>query len=188
MRQRINVCCLLGIIFQTPGQGTSDGTFRNRKYFECPKDSGVFVGLDKLTPLEDSPENQNVKRKGGTVQASVTSFIKESLPSFRKGKNEQKSSMEMTEHGLESGQRVVVFIEDKPAKGIVRYIGDENGKKIVGLEMVSINFVDKCWYPCKGRGHNQKTIVSLLALIINIRPLADLSLICMVQGFVLSWG
>ncbi|PFX21247.1 Ubiquitin carboxyl-terminal hydrolase CYLD [Stylophora pistillata] len=124
-----------GVQLLTPGQGTSDGTFRNRKYFECMKDSGVFVQLDKLTPLEDSPENQNVKRKDGAPQASFTSFIKDSLPSFRKGKYEQKSSMEMTEHGLEIDQRVVVFIQDKPARGSVRYIGDENGKKIVGLEM-----------------------------------------------------
>ena len=44
-----------------PGQGTCDGTFRNKRYFTCPPYSGVFVGLDKLRPQED-PDSKSPKR------------------------------------------------------------------------------------------------------------------------------
>ncbi|PFX21245.1 uncharacterized protein LOC111335862 [Stylophora pistillata] len=135
-----------GVQLLTPGQGTCDGTLINRKYFDCPKDSGVFVGLDKLIPrdLEDSHKNQNYERKDKAPEASFKSFCKGLLPSFRK-KNEQKSSMGITDHEIdqrhevdqrhEIDQRVVVFVEGYLARGTVRYIGDENGEKIVGLEM-----------------------------------------------------
>ena len=49
-----NPFSLLFSIFQkNPGFGKSDGTFRNKRYFTCAPDSGVFVGLDKLAPFED---------------------------------------------------------------------------------------------------------------------------------------
>lgn len=41
---------------KNPGQGTSDGTFRNKKYFACRPDSGVFVALDKLAPFVEINE------------------------------------------------------------------------------------------------------------------------------------
>ena len=63
------------------------------------------------------------------------------IPSFLKGKNEQKSS-----HGkkdIKEGQKVVAFLENNhPVKGRVRYIGDHKdpgGNLIctyVGLELV----------------------------------------------------
>lgn len=48
---------------------------------------------------------------------------------------------ELTLEVLEIGQRVVTFIEDHPARGTVRYIGEEedamgNMCTIVGLQMV----------------------------------------------------
>lgn len=63
------------------------------------------------------------------------------MPSFIKGKNEQKSPQERINQVLERGQRVVTFIEDHPARGTVCYIGQEedasgNVCTIVGLEMV----------------------------------------------------
>jgi len=45
------------------GQGTSDGTFRSKRYFTCPVDSGVFVGLDKLTPRDISDSKSPNREK-----------------------------------------------------------------------------------------------------------------------------
>ncbi|KAJ7388256.1 hypothetical protein OS493_038923 [Desmophyllum pertusum] len=47
---------------KNPGQGTSDGTFRNKRYFNCGADSGVFVGLDKLKPKEDLDPPANLQK------------------------------------------------------------------------------------------------------------------------------
>ena len=65
------------------------------------------------------------------------------MPSFLKGKNERKSPQERINqvHVLEIDQRVVTFIKDYPARGIVRYIGEEGDgsghmRTIVGLELV----------------------------------------------------
>ena len=63
------------------------------------------------------------------------------MPSFLKGKNERKSPQERINQVLEIDQRVVTFIEDYPARGIVRYIGEEGDgsghmRTIVGLELV----------------------------------------------------
>ncbi len=65
------------------------------------------------------------------------------MPSFWKGKNEQKFRQKGIVKVLEIGQRVVTFIEDYPARGTVRYIGQEkdsrrNLRTIVGLELVGI--------------------------------------------------
>ncbi len=56
----------------------------------------------------------------------------------------QNSSQNGYDKKLKIDQRVVTFIEDYPARGIVRYIGQEkdssgNLQTIVGLEMVGIN-------------------------------------------------
>ena len=127
-----------------PGLGTSDGTFRNKRYFACAADSGVFVGLDKLTPLEDAADlkSQKPTNKDENTQANFRTPI----PSFWKGKNKQKSSQGKTGHALKSGQRVVAFIRDNPTRGTVRYIGEEkdfsgNVQTIVGLEMVKKKFL-----------------------------------------------
>ncbi|KAL9975206.1 hypothetical protein ACROYT_G012338 [Oculina patagonica] len=112
------------------------------------KSSGVFVGFDKLKlredPGTDSPPSSPKRNKNS--QANIKSRLKDMvMPSFLKGKHEQKSS----KNGIDSvifevGQRVVTFIGDYPAqswkRGTVRYIGQEkdaSGKMrtVVGLEM-----------------------------------------------------
>ena len=68
------------------------------------------------------------------------------MPSFLKGRNEQKLNQDRNGLVLQIDQRVVTFIEDYPARGTVRYIGEGkdssgNVRIIVGLEMVS----NPCW-------------------------------------------
>ena len=112
----------------------------NKRYFTCPPDSGVFVGLDKLTPREvsDSKSASKSPKRDENAQANFESRL---MPSFLKGKSERKLPQERINHVLEIDQRVVTFIEDYPARGIVRYIGEEkdasgNVHTIVGLELV----------------------------------------------------
>ena len=50
--------------------------FGGKRYFTCPPDSGVFVALDKITPLEDSnmksPPDIVVK-----IDQRVVTFVKD---------------------------------------------------------------------------------------------------------------
>ena len=100
----------------------------------------MFVGLDKLTPRDDSKST----KKGESHQSNIASRIKETvLPSFLKGKNEENCAQSDTEKLLKIYQRVVTFLENnRPVRGCVRYIEKDigwNGKTrtTVGLELVS---------------------------------------------------
>ena len=115
----------------------------NKRYFNCPPDSGVFVALDKLKPRR-GPDSEFPKRDEN-AQANFKSRVMDgfmSPSSFLRVKSERKSPQERINQVLEIKQRVVTFIEDRPARGTVRYIGEEedgsgNMRTIVGLEMVS---------------------------------------------------
>ncbi|PFX21235.1 Ubiquitin carboxyl-terminal hydrolase CYLD [Stylophora pistillata] len=130
-------------ILNNPGLGDCDGTFRNKRYFNCAPDSGVFVGLDKLTPREDEQEikSQEHVKKDETTQAKQKARLKDSILSFWKGKREQRSLIGIN-GVLRIDERVVTFIKDSPARGTVRYIGKETDSSgnfciIVGLELAS---------------------------------------------------
>ena len=116
--------------------GTCDGTLRNKRYFTCPPDSGVFVGLDKLTPRDDKDD-----LKSKNIQAKPRSSLMDSILSFWKGKQSQRSSQGIN-GVLQIDERVVTIIGGSPARGSVRYIGKEVDSTgtvytIVGLELVS---------------------------------------------------
>ncbi|KAL9975244.1 hypothetical protein ACROYT_G012380 [Oculina patagonica] len=134
-----NAGTMFGVeLIENPGQGTCDGTFRSKRYFNCPPDSGVFVGLDKLKPREDPDPNSPPRSPN---RDDFKSWLKDTvIPSFMKGKNEQKFPQDRINKVLEIDQRVVTFIEDYPTRGTVRYIGQEkdasgNLRTIVGLEL-----------------------------------------------------
>ena len=70
--------------------------------------------------------------------------MKGAMPSFLRRKDKRKLSQERIDQVLKIDQRVVTFIWDYPARGTVRYIGEEkdsngNVQKLLGLEMVSVN-------------------------------------------------
>jgi len=79
-------------------------------------------------------------------QANFTSRLKDTvLPSFLKGRGDQKQPRERIESVLEIDQRVVTFVKDMPIRGTVRYIGDEKDsssyvQRIVGLELVGNSY------------------------------------------------
>lgn len=112
----------------------------NKHYFTCPPDSGVFVALDKLRPRED-PYSQSPERDENAEANFISRLWDTVMLSFHKGKNKRSLPQERTNQVLKCDQRVVTFIDDCPARGTVRYIGQEkdasgNVHTIVGLEMV----------------------------------------------------
>ena len=43
------------------GRGSSNGSFKGHKYFECGTNCGLFVSLDKLAPKAPSQGNDHSK-------------------------------------------------------------------------------------------------------------------------------
>ena len=96
-----------------------------------------------MTPREDEGDlkSSKIAKKDENIQAKLKSSLKDSILSFWKGKQEQMSFQEI--YGvLKVDERVVTFVNDRPARGTVRYIGEERDSTgnvyiIVGLELVS---------------------------------------------------
>ena len=96
-----------------------------------------------MTPREDEEDlkSSKIAKKDENIQAKLKSSLKDSILSFWKGKQEQMSFQEI--YGvLKVDERVVTFVNDRPARGTVRYIGEERDSTgnvyiIVGLELVS---------------------------------------------------
>ncbi|XP_068721138.1 uncharacterized protein [Montipora capricornis] len=128
---------------KNPGCGTSDGTFRNKRYFQCDPDSGVFVGLDALMPMDDAEYNSHSKtpKRDEDALASLEAILRDTVfPSFLKRKNDQ-SLQATTVDTLKIDQRVVTFLEynGNPVRGTVCFNGEEkdaSGRVLVGLELV----------------------------------------------------
>ena len=96
-----------------------------------------------MTPRDDKDDLKSTKiaEKDENIQAILRSSLMDSIVSFWKGKRIQRSSQGIN-GVLKIDERVVTFIRDSPARGTVRYIGEEVGSTgnvytIVGLELVS---------------------------------------------------
>ena len=100
-----------------------------------------------MTPREDEGDSKSSKiaKKDENIQAKLKLSLKDSILSFWKGKQEQRS-FQGIDGVLKMDERVVTFIKDSPARGSVRYIGEEKDSTgnvyiIVGLELVgNLNF------------------------------------------------
>ena len=96
-----------------------------------------------MTPREDEDDlkSSKIAKKDENIQAKLKTSLKDSIVSFWKGKQEQMSFQEI--YGvLKMDERVVTFVNNSPARGSVRYIGEERDSTgnvyiIVGLELVS---------------------------------------------------
>ena len=122
--------------------------FRNKRYFTCPPDSGVFVSLDKLTVQEDSDrkssqrKSEYVKGKFIALKEKITEIPKNVFGSKTEGQTQEQRKVDRRSCTLQIDQPVVVFLKDKAVKGFVRYVGgdkDRGGRWyiIVGVELVS---------------------------------------------------
>lgn len=104
----------------------------------CAPDSGVFVALDKLTPVEDSDSNSPESPK--TDGSSPGNFASRIIPSFLKRKSDH--DRKAADCRVKMQERVVTFAGDTPVRGTVRYIGKDKDSRgqvhtVVGLELVS---------------------------------------------------
>ena len=103
------------IIQEKRGLGASDGTFKYTEYFKCKRDCAVFVAMDKLSNPNGEPTNKTV----------------------------QPHPSQKQDDPLKLGDMVTFFDEqDRPMKGVVRWIGRNisqlsSGAKVVGIETVS---------------------------------------------------
>ncbi|XP_067052974.1 ubiquitin carboxyl-terminal hydrolase CYLD-like [Acropora muricata] len=134
-------------LHKNPGFGTSDGTFRNKRYFRCAPDSGVFVGLDKLAPFEDDNNYSEFRtpskspKRDDHGQVNFKSRLDSVFPSFLKVKSDLRFPQPRHFDALKIDQRVVTFCDKgTPFRGTVRYTGDVEDssgyvQSIVGLEL-----------------------------------------------------
>ena len=114
----------------------------------CAQDSGVFVGLDKLAPLEDDNSELRTPSKSPKRddhgQVKIKSRLDSVIPSIFKGKSDAKFPQPRNFDNLKIYQRVVTFSDKgNPLRGTVRYTGDvedSNGhfESVVGLELVGV--------------------------------------------------
>ena len=96
-----------------------------------------------MTPRDDKDDLKSTKiaEKDENIQAKLRSSLMDSILSFWKGKQSQRSSQGIN-GVLKIDERVVTFVNDSPARGTVQYIGKEFDSTgivctIVGLELVS---------------------------------------------------
>ena len=87
-------------------------------------------------------KSSKIAKEDENIQAKLKSSLKDAILSFWKAKCEPRSYEEI-DKVLKTDDRVVTFINDSPARGTVRYIGEEkrstgNVYIIVGLELVSL--------------------------------------------------
>jgi len=144
---------------QHRGHGSTDGTYRNERYFVCEDKCGLFVALDKLSmdcegsTLEKAPQ-------GGQSYASAVSHgwscLQDSGPPADNTRARSQAIMRLPivhddQIGrFKKGDRVVVF--DKKGNrihGTVRWAGKNERmrnyyKFLVGIETVS----SACYYNC----------------------------------------
>jgi hypothetical protein len=95
--------------------------------------------MDKLRQQEAAKS----PKKETTIKTKPPSFIKVIRPiTFRPSKGSHARNKAIAKnHKLKIDQRVVVYLEDREARGTVRYISetlDANGDVAVGIELVII--------------------------------------------------
>ena len=89
-----------------------------------------------MTPRDDKDDLESK-----SIQAKRRQSLMDSILSFWKGKQSQRSSQGIN-GVLQIDESVVTIIEGSPVRGTVRYIGEEvdstgNDDTILGLELVS---------------------------------------------------
>ena len=136
-------------------RGTSDGSFHNKKYFDAPQNSAVFVPVNCL---QLSPEISNGSPRANGSPRKV--FQKQQAPSppLSSSVLSQDTSCEtqVTESPLVLGDRVVWISDGGAEHGVVRWIGhlpDSPEKDLtIGVEFVSTEY---CTYYIRLQGFCQ---------------------------------
>ena len=118
------------------GQGTTDGTFQEIRYFTSNDRCGMFVSLDKLSELPTGGYVPEASRPLGQQPATQIA-----------GKREEKKRRKSKAYRFKVGDRVVAFKKDgTPVCGRVLWVGmyelfDKKNRPFscaaVGIETVS---------------------------------------------------
>ena len=111
------------LIFQgNPGKGVSDGVFRKQRYFQCPPESAVFVGIQRVHKSKLNVQDVAVRQEGAAANSIGMASSKNCA-------------------GLRIGDKVVWYSDERPEIGEVKWIGvlpDARQNEItVGVEFVS---------------------------------------------------
>ena len=115
-------------------KGNSDGVFEGYSYFECEKDSGLFVSLDKLAT---KPPHQVPHSAIPPQQPKSSTLPRAPLPAPTQGSSADKPPV------FKINDRVVIYNrKNVPMHGTVRWVGrnvytrtlDTN---YIGIETVS---------------------------------------------------
>ena len=134
-------------------KGSTDGEFKSKHYFWCSKDSGMFVSLERLELVKDI---KDIKKMHKSSKHSIDvngddGLSKEKNKELSKGKNKDAESLKISTSIIQSsedvntkkfehkeGDPVWVFINDKPKRGVLKYIGRPPGVQDIfaGIEMV----------------------------------------------------
>ena len=130
--------CLQTFFYTTQehkGRGTSNGEFRNHRYFTCPDDCGVFVSLDKLTLHDDSLESKKSSHSvGNKIKNKVLGMFGPKGGENGKQMDQKELLSIMTEH---VGKRVVTYVGETPVRGFLRALGtSSHGIAVAGIELV----------------------------------------------------
>lgn len=141
---------------QYRGHGTTDGTFRNERYFACEDKCGLFVALDKLSMDREGSTLEKAPRSGQSYASAVShgpaassqSYLQDSGPPADNTRARSQAIMRQPAvHDkqigrFKKGDRVVAF--DKKGNrihGTVRWSGMNetlrNRNFLVGIETVS---------------------------------------------------
>ena len=111
------------------GRGFTNGEFRGVPYFQCEENCGMFVSLEKISPLA----------RVGTQTGSHIPIDK--LQISRRVSQEIQPPLTAKDLPFKRGNRVVVHNKKGVVcRGTVKWIGNTTGKlnfPIAGIEMVS---------------------------------------------------
>lgn len=129
---------------QYRGQGTTDGTFRDMRYFHCEDKCGLFVALDKLSMDREGNTLEAEPRGGQSYAKAVSHGTTVSSRSCRQNSgppaDNTRARSQRPLPRFKTGDRVVAF--DKTGNrihGTVRWVGmiDKVQHFVVGIETVS---------------------------------------------------
>jgi ubiquitin thioesterase CYLD len=105
------------------GKGSTNGYFRDKNYFKCEEDCGLFVGLDRVHQIPRA-DGQSAKVPGSTHTSQPPDH---SLVHVQPPPNVRK------------GDQVVVHNKTgKPCQGTVEWIGTETGLRKFGYPVVRL--------------------------------------------------
>ena len=140
---------------QYRGKGTTDGTFRDQRYFHCEDNCGLFVALDKLSPDAQGSSLTKEPRSGKSYakvashgppeggQSTPAANTRSRSQAISRHESKESSVDRLPPPRFNPGDRVVAFNKKGiPVHGKVRWVGRNTASQkhiitVAGIETVS---------------------------------------------------